>query len=195
MRIIKNGLSVIGALSIIAVLWAVYALEPAYHRFNSFDDKAFDTYQSLFNKILETGNAAEATVWKMQVDEGLKATEVEEVMKFVANEHNIKNVGELPLYKQVEASTGKPFRFMKIYMFCNALTAAKMVHYSDAFSAYLPCRVTLLEDKTGKLWLYSLNMDLMIHGGTPLPDELKKEALNVKKIILDIMKRGASGEF
>ena len=195
MNIMKNGFAIIGALSIVVLLYAIYVLEPAYHRFNSFDDKAFETYQSLVKNILETGNAAEATVWKMQVDEGLKADEVEEVMKFVANEHNIKNVGELPLYKQVEASTGKPFRFMKIYMFCNALTAAKMVRYSDAFSAYLPCRVTLLEDKTGKLWLYSLNMDLMIHGGTPLPDELKKEALNVKKIILDIMKRGATGEF
>jgi len=195
MNIMKNGLAIIGALSVAVCLWAVYILEPAYHRFNSFDEKAFDTYQSLFKNILETGNAAEATVWKMQVDEGLKAAEVEEVMKFVANEHNIKNVGELPLYKQVEASIGKPFRFMKIYMFCNALTAAKMVEYSDAFSAYLPCRITLLEDKKGKLWLYSLNMDLMIHGGMPLPDELKKEALNVKKIILDIMKRGASGEF
>ena len=191
----KNGLAVVGALALIALLAAIYLLEPAYHRFNSFDDKAFATYKSLVEKILETGNAAEATVWKMQVKDGLKPSDVEEVMKFVANEHNIKNVGELPLYKQVEASTGKPFRFMKIYMFCNALTAAKMVRYSDAFSAYLPCRVTLLEDKTGKLWLYSLNMDLMIHGGTPLPDELKKEALNVKKIILDIMKRGSSGEF
>ena len=191
----KNGLAVIGALSLVVLLYAIYLLEPAYHRFNSFDEKAFDTYKSLVKNILATGNAAEATVWKMQVKEGLKTSEVEEVMKFVANEHNIKNVGELPLYKQVEASTGKPFRFMKIYMFCNALTAAKMVRFSDAFSAYLPCRVTLLEDKKGKLWLYSLNMDLMIHGGTPLPDELKKEALNVKKIILDIMKRGSSGEF
>ena len=195
MRMIKNGFAIIGVFSVAVILWALYMLEPTYHRFNSFDEKAFDTYQSLFKNILKTGNAAEATVWKMQVDESLKAKEVEEVMNFVANEHNIKNVGELPLYKQVEASTGKPFRFMKIYMFCNALTAAKMVSYSDAYSAYLPCRVTLLEDKTGKLWLYSLNMDLMIHGGTPLPAELKKEALNVKKIILDIMKRGASGEF
>ena len=195
MNFMKNGFAIIGALSIAVFIYALYMLEPAYHRFNSFDEKAFDTYQSLFKNILKTGNAAEATVWKMQVEDGLKPSEVEEVMKFVANEHNIKNVGELPLYKQVEASTGKPFRFMKIYMFCNALTAAKMVRYSDAFSAYLPCRVTLLEDKVGKLWLYSLNMDLMIHGGMPLPAELKKEALNVKKIILDIMKRGASGEF
>ena len=75
------------------------------------------------------------------------------------------------------------------------LTAAKMVNYSDAFSAYLPCRIALVEDNEGQLWLYTLNMDMMIHGGTELPDELYEEATNVKEIILDIMNRGAAGEF
>ena len=41
----------------------------------------------------------------------------------------------------------------------------------------------------------SLNMDLMIYGGEPLPPELKEEAMNVKKIILDIMQKGAAGDF
>jgi uncharacterized protein (DUF302 family) len=80
-------------------------------------------------------------------------------------------------------------------MFCNALTASRMLDYNDAFSSYLPCRITLIEDKEGKLWLYTLNMDGMIYGGKPLPAELKKEAENVKEIILDIMNRGATGEF
>jgi uncharacterized protein (DUF302 family) len=80
-------------------------------------------------------------------------------------------------------------------MFCNAMTAARMIDYSPAYSAYLPCRITLLEDSTGKLWLYTLNMDLMIHGGRELPPELKQEAMQVKDIILDIMNRGAKGEF
>jgi len=149
----------------------------------------------MMSLVLETGNAVEAMVWKVPVSEDLTAKEVEETMRFVANEHNIKNVGELPLSSQIEAMSGKSSRHLKIYMFCNALTAANMLEYSDAYSAFLPCRISLVEDKQGKLWLYSLNMDLMIHGGTPLPAELKKEALNVKKIILDIMKRGASGEF
>ncbi|NNG13217.1 MAG: DUF302 domain-containing protein, partial [Halobacteria archaeon] len=71
----------------------------------------------------------------------------------------------------------------------------QMVEYSDAFSAYLPCRVSLIEDSDGKLWLYTLNMDMMIHGGKTLPDELKAEANGVKDTILDIMNRGATGEF
>ena len=35
----------------------------------------------------------------------------------------------------------------------------------------------------------------MIHGGQELPPALKEEALQVKEIILDIMNRGAAGEF
>jgi hypothetical protein len=38
-------------------------------------------------------------------------------------------------------------------------------------------------------------MDMMIYGGKPLPPDLKKEAIQVKDTMLDIMKRGASGEF
>jgi len=41
----------------------------------------------------------------------------------------------------------------------------------------------------------SLNMDAMIYGGRPLPPALKEEAMGVKKIILEIMNRGAEGDF
>ena len=47
-----------------------------------------------------------------------------------------------------------------------------MIGHSEAFSAYLPCRISLLEDREGKLWLYSLDMDMdmdmMIKGGQDL---------------------------
>jgi len=161
----------------------------------TYDDGALDTYLNMASTLFETGKSADATVWKIKVDEGMSAEEVEETMKFVANEHNIKNVGELPLYKEIEAMSGQKSRFLKIYMFCNAMTALEMLDYSDAFSAYLPCRVAMVEDKEGQLWLYSLNMDMMIHGGEKLPPELKEEAEGVKEIIQDIMNRGATGEF
>ena len=159
------------------------------------DKKAAGVYLDMAKVIIETGNAAEATVWRVPLEEGVSVKDAEEAMRSVANEHNIKNVGELPLYKQVEAMTGKPYRVVGIYMFCNPITATRMLDYSDAFSAYLPCRIAMVEDKKGKIWLYTLNMDLMIYGGTPLPNELKEEALSVKNIILDIMHRGAQGDF
>ena len=162
---------------------------------NELDPKALEVYQAMMNRLIETKNTADATVWKVPVEEGLTVEDVELSMKNIANEHNIKAVGELPLSEQVELMTGEKQRFLKIYMYCNPLTAMKMVQHSDAYSAYLPCRIAMIKDKTGKLWLYALDMDMMIWGGATLPDFLKEEALKVRFVIKDIMERAAEGDF
>ena len=192
MRVITNILALIGLLAIIVFGAGFFSMKG---KLAALDPQAVPTYSEMFNKVLQTKNGAEATIWKIPVKEDLSPEEVEETMKFVANELNMSNVGELPLYKDVEAKSGEKYRFVKIYMFCNSLTAARMLDYSDAYSAYLPCRITLVEDLQGKLWLIALNMDLMIYGGAPLPPELKQEAMDVKEKILAIMERGATGEF
>lgn len=189
---IRNLFALIGLLVVIVAGIVAYKLPDTM---SSFDPKASEVYLELAKNVLKKKNAAEATVWKVKVADGVSADDVEVAMKAVANELNISNVGEKPLSKDIETRSGKPYRFVKIFEFCNSLTAAKMIDYNDAYSAYMPCRITLVEDKSGKLWLYSLNMDLMIHGGTPLPVELKAEALKVKKTIRTIMERGASGDF
>jgi uncharacterized protein (DUF302 family) len=200
-KLIWNLLALTGLALIAGLIWIAmtygFGVQDVKNLKNlsSFDPMAPQVYMDMTKSLLATGNGAEATVWKRPVAEGLSAEDVEETMRFVANEHNFKNVGELPLSDQVAAMTGEDQRFWKIYMFCNPLTAAKMVDYSDAFSAYLPCRIALVEDMTGQLWLYTLNMDMMIHGGSELPAELFEEANQVKDIILDIMNRGAEGEF
>jgi uncharacterized protein (DUF302 family) len=192
MGFIRNLFALVGLLAVVAGGAAYVKMKGVV---SEFDPGAPAVYWEMAQDILKYGSAVEATVWKMEVAEGLSADEVEETMKFVANEHNISNVGELPLSKDVEAKIGGKYRYVKIFMFCNSLTAKEMMDYNDAYSAYLPCRISMMEDPDGKLWLYSLNMDLMIYGGHPLPEGLKKEALNVKTVILDIMQRGAEGDF
>lgn len=200
-KLLWNLLALLGLAVAAGLVWTMVAFDFGMQNIkdlgnlSSFDDNAPKVYTDMFKSLVASGNGAEATVWKVPVADGLSAEDVEQTMRFVANEHNIKNVGELPLSEQVAAMTGEPQRLLKIYMFCNPLTAAKMVDYSDAFSAYLPCRISLVEDKTGKLWIYTLNMDMMIHGGATLPDDLFEEANTVKDVILDIMNRGAAGDF
>lgn len=192
MGFIRNLFALIGLLAVIVVAGA-------YVKFNKslegFDPQAGEVFTEFVQSLVSTKSASEASIWKIPVSDDLTAEDVEETMKFVANEHNMSHVGELPLSKDIEAKLGDSYRFVKIFLFCNSLTAAKMLDYSDAYSAYLPCRITLIEDQEGKLWLITLNMDMMIYGGEPLPPELKEEAMQVKEYILDIMNRGASGEF
>lgn len=195
MGFLRNLFALIGLVAVAAVIWIAIQVGPdKVMAIQSFDHKALDTYSQMATVLLETGNAAEATIWKVPAAEGATREGIEEAMNFAANEHNFKNVGELPLSDQVTAMTGEPAPYMKIYLYCDPLVASRMVAHSDAYSAYLPCRITVLEDSEGRLWLVTLNMDLMIHGGRSLPPALKEEALSVKEIILDIMNRGASGQ-
>jgi uncharacterized protein (DUF302 family) len=201
LRLFWNLFALLGLAFVAGIIWLAVSFDFGVQSLRDlgnvsrFDDKAPEVYITMAKNLLASGNAAEATVWKIPVAEGLSVEDVEQTMRFVANEHNIKNVGELPLSEQVAAMTGSEQRFWKIYMFCNPLTAGKMIEYSDAYSAYLPCRVSLVEDKEGRLWIYTLNMDMMIHGGTALPPDLFEEANTIKEVILDIMNRGAAGEF
>lgn len=207
MNFIRNLLALIGLIAIIGGGYAYskfggmlaqmgnvdIAAEKA--AFEQLDPKAKDVYLNMWNKLKETGNSADATVVTYPLKEGVSPQDAEEAMKMVANEHNIKAVGELPLSEQVKLETGQDQRFLKIFQFCNPQTAMKMVEYSDAFSAYLPCRIAMIQGKDGKYKLMALDMDMMIHGGKTLPPELHAEAKQVQEIITDIMKRGAAGDF
>ncbi|MFN2337707.1 MAG: DUF302 domain-containing protein [Gammaproteobacteria bacterium] len=195
MNIIRNLLALIGLLAVLTVGYLYLTYKDDIAAFRALDPDASAMYVSMWERLKETGNSADATVWKVPLAEGISPEEAEEIMNFVANEHNIMGVGELPLSDQVATMTGEEQRFLKIYQYCDPRTAMKMVDYSDAFSAYLPCRIALVEDKQGNHALYSLNMDLMISGGKTLPPDLLEEAKKVKGIILDIMERGAKGEF
>ncbi len=58
----------------------------------------------------------------------------------------------------------------------------------------MPCRIALVEDQEGKMWLMMLNLDMLINS-TPLPPELKKIAQGVNSKLTAILEAGASGEF
>ena len=188
MNFIRNILAIIGVITVAAAIWTFYI-------FYGFDSEAFATYKTMFTKLAKTGSPAAATVWRTKVADGVSLDDVVQSIKAIAEERNIKSVGELPLGDQVGAMEGKPWRKLNIYLYCNPLTAKKMVEFDPAYAAYLPCRVSLVEDENKQLWLYTLDMDMMIHGGKPLPPALLKEALHVKDIMRDILKRAAAGDF
>lgn len=195
MNAIRNVFALIGLFVVVGAVYLAITYKADIDALQALDSDAPRMYADMWTRLKESGNSADATVWKMPLADGVSPADAEQVMSFVANQKNIKGVGELPLSEQVELMTGEKQRFLKIYQYCDPRTAMKMVDYSDAFAAYLPCRIALVEDKQGNHALYSLNMDLMISGGKPLPPELLKEANRIKETILEIMQRGANGEF
>lgn len=140
------------------------------------------------------GDIAVATTWERKVKPGLTADDVEQVLKMVAVERNMRDVGTLPLSKELEARSGKKEPVLTVYSYCSPDTARKMVDFSPHMAAYLPCRVSLVEKADG-LWLYTLNMDMMVKMGRKLPSPLKEEAMAVRNTIHEMMERASKGEF
>lgn len=159
------------------------------------EDGAGAQANRLWDRWIEAdGDIAAATTWSRKVAPGVSVAEVEEALASVAAEDNVKEVGMLPLSKELEARSGKPQRFLKVYSYCSPETARQMVDFSPAMAAYLPCRITLLEKDDG-LWLYTLDMDILIHMGRKLPPELRAAALRMRATMVKMLDRGARGEF
>ncbi|MEO1941221.1 MAG: DUF302 domain-containing protein [Candidatus Thioglobus sp.] len=158
-------------------------------------DSMAKVYMPMTNTLLDTGDITMASIVRVPVADDVSNSDVEEAMESIATAEGIRSVGMLPLSEMVELQTGEKQRFLKIYQYCSPRTAMTMIDHSDAFSAYLPCRLALIEDQEGKRWIYTLDMNAMIYGGAPLPDYLLEKALEVQRVITAIQDGGAEGDF
>jgi cytochrome c553/uncharacterized protein (DUF302 family) len=133
------------------------------------------------------------TVLKMALKKGVSAEDAIEAMMSKAAAANMKNVGHQPVSKELEAR-GIASPRLEIFQFCNPEDAIKMVKFNTIFAAYMPCRIALVEDTKGQLWLEMLNLDMLINS-VALPPELNKIAIETNGTMLDILTAGATGEF
>ncbi|MEN8108160.1 MAG: DUF302 domain-containing protein [Pseudomonadota bacterium] len=192
MKSIRNILTVIGLLTILGGGLLLIKVWPI---FSEFDPEFIPVYSEFVTTLLESKDPGIAMMWSVQVEEGISIEDVKESLVSIATERNFLYTGESEFYKAVEAITGEPYRHVSILTFCDAKVGKMMADYRDAYTGFMPCRITVVEDKFGKIWLHSMNLDLMIHGGKELPPELKKEAMRVWKNIKDMMAGAASGDF
>ena len=137
---------------------------------------------------------------KMEVAEDVSFDDAVESMKLRANEVNFKFVGHSPLSKDVEAISGKPTPRIEIFQFCDAMVARKILDYAPEFAVFLPCRIALLEDADGKLWVMTLDwnvnwLNLAQNPNSILDEELRKEADRIRTSIRYIMEGAATGDF
>lgn len=192
MSTLKNLLAVFG---LVAVLILGYLFYHIWSATRDFDPDAFSVYKEFVVKLLETGDLADAFVWAVPVAEGVDAEDVKDSMKSLAVERNFLFVGESPFYKQAEAVTGEKFRHVTFMQFCDVRVGMEMLEHNNAYSAFMPCVISVVEDRNGRIWLYAMNMDFLIHGARELPESLKSKALKVRRIMREIMEGAATGEF
>ena len=163
---------------------------------DKLDPKAMDTYMGMYDRFVASeGDLGAATVWAVKVNKGVTTGDIAEALKSASLGTGLLDVGQMPLSAEIEARSGKPTRYLHIYQFCNPLTARQATDFSPYFSAYLPCRISVVEHENGELWLYSLNMDMFVYGGTEMPEPFKTEAIKVRDTIWKMMQAASKGEF
>ena len=153
---------------------------------------SFTAYGEELVELSDNCEDAQMNMIKCKLADGVSADDAIDSMKLRANMLNFKLVGHMPLSEQVAAMGGKSTR-MEIFQFCDAMIAAQMVKFSLAFAGYLPCRISLIEDKDGVFWLITLNMDKTMSDAT-LPKELQGLGLQVRNNIYSIITAGAEGD-
>jgi uncharacterized protein (DUF302 family) len=115
-----------------------------------------------------------------------------ESLKLRANQHNLKFVGVNQLYKEIESLTGKPAKRMEIFNFCDGLTAQQMLAADQNTIAFMPCRISIVEDEAGKRWVIAMMMDdASIHA---LKGDTRKNAERVMAALRDMMIAASSGD-
>lgn len=135
----------------------------------------------------------EHTVLKVGLVPGVSADDAGEAMLSKAAELNMKLVAHLNVGQEV-GSRGMETIRLELFEFCNPEDAVKMARFNTIFAAYMPCKIALVEDPDGKIWLEMLNLDMLI-SAYDLPPELQALALGINGQMLEILTAGATGDF
>ncbi len=133
----------------------------------------------------------EQTVYKIPVSPGVEPEEVHESILSKGMELNMKFVSHQPLSEELIAR-GVESGQVDIYQFCNPMDARKMIDFNPIFIAYMPCRIAMVEDGDGVLWLMMVNLDMLINNTdlTPEVREIADVINNKLKTIIDHAKDG-----
>ncbi|TVP80379.1 DUF302 domain-containing protein [Thioalkalivibrio sp.] len=194
MRLVRNLLALIGLLTLVALGAAILVLEPYVNKARSLDEAALGVYAGMARTILETGDPMEAMVYQRSADPGLSVADVETALGRAAAAFELHALGTLPVQQQVLDQTGRSFPLLQIHLFCDPDLASDLIRHNPSMAAFLPCRVIVYEDESGRIWLMTPNLDLVVHGGRPLPLALQERALGLQQTLRAMVDRAAGAD-
>lgn len=133
------------------------------------------------------------TIIKKPLAQGVSFDEAIDSMKLRANNLNLKLVAHQPLSEEYQALGLANIKRTEIFQFCDAKIAKEMIEYDISYAAYMPCRITLVEDQSGQGWLVMMNLDILINAAQ-LPPHLYQLATKMRDKLMSILEAGVSGD-
>lgn len=136
---------------------------------------------------------------KYKADKGLSFEDVIESLKLRANSLNFKLVGHSPMWKDIQVVLGDlESPRMEVFHFCDIAAGREIMKLAPESIVYLPCRIAVMEDAEGNIWVLTLDWDLAwldsVNNTMGISPELAKMAQDIRDKMDNIMKAGAKGD-
>jgi hypothetical protein len=101
---------------------------------------------------------------------------------------------------KVEAVTGQPSAKVEMFRFCDAAVARRILDVVPEFIVFLPCKIALMEDGEGKLWVMTMDWDVswLDYAQNPnshLAKDIRVDAQKIRDSMRYIMEGAATGDF
>ena len=191
---IKNILALICALVIAGAIIVYVQFGSMIKGAASLDAGAMPAYMNMFTKVIETGDPAEAMMKDYVVAEDIESDDVKESIEALAEEYNMRVTGYVKMFTKEDAKPDE-VKEARIWSLCSLHIAKVFLNHSRFFGGFMPCRIMLVEYGNGERHLVTMDLELAIHGGAPLPPEMLELAKKVQIAMDEIPSRAANGDF
>jgi uncharacterized protein (DUF302 family) len=191
---IKNILAFIGAVVVAGAIIAYLQFGSMIKGAMNLDSGAMPAYMNMFTKVIETGDPAEAMMKDYVVAQDIESDEVKESIEALAEEYNMRVTGYVKMFTKEDAKPNE-VKEARIWSLCSLHIAKVFLNHSRFFGGFMPCRIMLVEYGNGERHLVTMDLELAIHGGAPLPKEMLELAKKVQIAMDEIPSRAAKGDF
>jgi len=196
MNFIKSLLTLIGAIVVLAAIVGAVTIGPNVAKLHA---EALPEYMKMFDKVLTTGDPAKGMVRKVKMvipEDMTKAEAFEnalEIMDETASEFGLELVDSKTMPRN-----GKLFKngglLTHIRSYCSPYIADVFLNHSREFIGFMPCRIGFIEEPNGDIYIYTMSMELLLHGGYVLDDEIYELGNEVRTGMYTMMEKAAAGD-
>ena len=194
MRKIILGLSVLAITLFMSGCATMHMGWTAVTNQHKLDDGAMQAYDDMFTKVAKYGDPARAMMKEFKVAEDVTGDDVKESITALAEEYNMRLTGYVKMFTKEDAKPNE-VKEARIYSLCSLYIAKVFLNHSRYFGGFMPCRIMYVQYGNGDAYLVTMDLNLAIHGGYPLPPKMLKLATEVEKAMTEIPQRAANGDF
>ena len=194
MRKIILGLSVLAVMMFTSGCSTMHMGWTAVTSQHKLDDGAMPAYDAMFTKVAKYGDPARAMMKEYPVAEDVTGDDVKESIAALAEDYNMRQTGYVKMFTKKDAKPNE-VKEARIWSLCSLHIAKIFLNHSRYFGGFMPCRIMYVQYGNGKAYLITMDLNLAIHGGYPLPPEMGKLAAKVKTAMEEIPAKAAQGDF